>query len=162
MKLSFKHHRSQADTEKKPLMRTCPECYIELKIANREGVEIDFCPQCRGIWLDHGELEKLIERASHVSYQSYQPPPGYQQGPAPSYQSHQPPAHHDPYAHQGYPPQGQHGHHQNPHSHSNQGYQPSLNDLKRLKHEYKQYKQYKKHKHHPVAGFLEDIFDVFS
>lgn len=132
-------------------MRTCPECYIELKAANREGVEIDFCPQCRGIWLDHGELEKLIQRASQVPYQqSYQPPPGYQQGAAPSYQSHQPPPmqHHDPYAHQS------HGHHQPSH-----GHQPSIHDLKRLKHEYK---HYKKHKHHPVAGFLEDVFDIFG
>ncbi len=41
----------------------CPICNIELKIAERSGVEIDFCPQCRGVWLDRGELDKIIERA---------------------------------------------------------------------------------------------------
>ena len=42
----------------------CPVCNIELKLANRQGVEIDYCPQCRGIWLDRGELEKLIDRSA--------------------------------------------------------------------------------------------------
>jgi Zn-finger nucleic acid-binding protein len=32
-------------------------------MTDRQGVEIDFCPQCRGIWLDRGELDKIIERA---------------------------------------------------------------------------------------------------
>jgi Zn-finger nucleic acid-binding protein len=40
----------------------CPICDIEMKIAEREGVEIDYCPQCRGVWLDRGELEKIIAR----------------------------------------------------------------------------------------------------
>ena len=42
----------------------CPVCEIPLSISSREGVEIDFCPQCRGVWLDRGELDKVIERAS--------------------------------------------------------------------------------------------------
>lgn len=33
-------------------------------ISNRQGVEIDFCPECRGVWLDRGELDKITERAS--------------------------------------------------------------------------------------------------
>jgi Zn-finger nucleic acid-binding protein len=33
-------------------------------ITDRQGVEIDFCPQCRGVWLDRGELDKVVERAS--------------------------------------------------------------------------------------------------
>jgi hypothetical protein len=41
----------------------CPICNIELRIAERSGVEIDFCPQCRGVWLDRGELDKILERA---------------------------------------------------------------------------------------------------
>lgn len=42
----------------------CPVCPDEsLSISSREGVEIDFCPQCRGVWLDRGELDKIIERA---------------------------------------------------------------------------------------------------
>jgi len=41
----------------------CPVCDIELKITDRQGVEIDYCPKCRGVWLDRGELDKLIERS---------------------------------------------------------------------------------------------------
>lgn len=41
----------------------CPIDGTELKIAERQGVEIDYCPQCRGVWLDRGELDKIIERA---------------------------------------------------------------------------------------------------
>lgn len=39
----------------------CPHCKIELKISERKNIEIDYCPQCRGVWLDRGELDKLIE-----------------------------------------------------------------------------------------------------
>lgn len=42
----------------------CPVCDVELKIAERQGVEIDYCPQCRGIWLDRGELDKILERSA--------------------------------------------------------------------------------------------------
>jgi Zn-finger nucleic acid-binding protein len=43
----------------------CPVCVEEtLVISSREGVEIDHCPQCRGVWLDRGELDKIIDRAS--------------------------------------------------------------------------------------------------
>lgn len=45
----------------------CPACKIELKMADRTGVEIDYCPQCRGVWLDRGELDKIIERAAPSS-----------------------------------------------------------------------------------------------
>ncbi|MGQ9908937.1 MAG: TFIIB-type zinc ribbon-containing protein [Candidatus Flexifilum sp.] len=40
----------------------CPIDGTELKITIRQGVEIDYCPKCRGIWLDRGELDKIIER----------------------------------------------------------------------------------------------------
>jgi hypothetical protein len=40
----------------------CPICDIEMRTAEREGVEIDYCSQCRGVWLDRGELEKIIAR----------------------------------------------------------------------------------------------------
>jgi Zn-finger nucleic acid-binding protein len=44
---------------------TCPSCSEStLVISYRQGVEIDFCPQCRGVWLDRGELDKLIERSA--------------------------------------------------------------------------------------------------
>ncbi|AEF93846.1 hypothetical protein Desca_0971 [Desulfotomaculum nigrificans CO-1-SRB] len=41
----------------------CPACSAEMRQARKEGVIIDVCPSCRGIWLDHGELEKIIERS---------------------------------------------------------------------------------------------------
>ncbi len=37
-------------------------------IADKQGVEIDYCPQCRGIWLDRGELEKIIERSQTFGF----------------------------------------------------------------------------------------------
>ncbi|MEX0309025.1 MAG: zf-TFIIB domain-containing protein [Tateyamaria sp.] len=48
----------------------CPIDGTQLVIADRSGVEIDYCPQCRGVWLDRGELDKIIERAA-----AYAPPP---------------------------------------------------------------------------------------
>ena len=42
----------------------CPTCTdTALVMTDRQGVEIDYCPQCRGVWLDRGELDKLVERA---------------------------------------------------------------------------------------------------
>lgn len=41
----------------------CPVDGTELRIAERSGVEIDYCPECRGIWLDRGELDKIIDRS---------------------------------------------------------------------------------------------------
>lgn len=42
----------------------CPTCNVELKMTERQGVEIDYCSLCRGVWLDRGELDKIIERAA--------------------------------------------------------------------------------------------------
>lgn len=42
----------------------CPIDGTELKIAERSGVEIDYCPKCRGVWLDRGELDKIIDRSA--------------------------------------------------------------------------------------------------
>lgn len=43
----------------------CPVCKdVTLLMAEKHDVEIDYCPECRGIWLDRGELDKIIERAS--------------------------------------------------------------------------------------------------
>jgi Zn-finger nucleic acid-binding protein len=41
----------------------CPVCRVPLVMSDRQGVEIDYCPQCRGVWLDRGELDKIIERS---------------------------------------------------------------------------------------------------
>ncbi len=40
----------------------CPKCNIFLVLSHRRGIEIDYCPDCRGVWLDRGELEKIIEQ----------------------------------------------------------------------------------------------------
>ncbi len=42
----------------------CPNCNVALVMTDRSGVEIDYCPECRGVWLDRGELDKIIERSS--------------------------------------------------------------------------------------------------
>lgn len=48
----------------------CPIDGTELKMTDRSGVEIDYCPSCRGVWLDRGELDKIIERSAAAA-----PPP---------------------------------------------------------------------------------------
>ena len=46
----------------------CPSCNETLLMSDKKGVEIDYCPSCRGIWLDRGELEKIIDRSdAHYS-----------------------------------------------------------------------------------------------
>jgi len=42
----------------------CPVCRSELMPSERQGIEIDGCPTCRGVWLDRGELDKIVERAA--------------------------------------------------------------------------------------------------
>ena len=42
----------------------CPNCNVNLVMSDRSGIEIDYCPECRGVWLDRGELDKIIERSS--------------------------------------------------------------------------------------------------
>ena len=42
----------------------CPTDDTPLAITDRQGIEIDYCPECRGVWLDRGELDKLIERSA--------------------------------------------------------------------------------------------------
>ena len=45
-------------------MMNCPICNVTLLLAEKQGVDIDYCPQCRGIWLDKGKLEKIIDKIS--------------------------------------------------------------------------------------------------
>lgn len=45
-------------------MMNCPVDNTTLAMTERQGVEIDYCPTCRGVWLDRGELDKIIERAN--------------------------------------------------------------------------------------------------
>lgn len=39
----------------------CPVCDVDLLMTEKKGIEVDYCPKCRGVWLDRGELEKVIE-----------------------------------------------------------------------------------------------------
>lgn len=42
----------------------CPNCReLKLVLSERQGIEIDYCPECRGIWLDRGELDKILEKS---------------------------------------------------------------------------------------------------
>ncbi|MET3768623.1 Zn-finger nucleic acid-binding protein [Marisediminicola sp. UYEF4] len=45
----------------------CPIDGTALVMSERSGIEIDYCPQCRGVWLDRGELDKIIERSAGVA-----------------------------------------------------------------------------------------------
>lgn len=41
---------------------TCPVCKeVVLQVAERQGIEVDYCPQCRGMWLDRGEIDKIVQ-----------------------------------------------------------------------------------------------------
>lgn len=74
----------------------CPVCKTaHLTMAERSGIEIDYCPQCRGVWLDRGELDKIIERSAP---QSAAPAPQAPPAHAPAY-PHAPQA---PYPQGGY------------------------------------------------------------
>ena len=56
----------------------CPACQVDLQMTERQGVEIDYCPKCRGVWLDRGELDKIIERAAGEAPVAAAPPrPAY-------------------------------------------------------------------------------------
>ncbi|MEU5932957.1 zf-TFIIB domain-containing protein [Micromonospora sp. NPDC047187] len=121
---------------------TCPKCHGEMRQYERSGVVIDQCGECRGIFLDRGELEKLFEAEANWSRQQAggapgqpaQQPAGYPPPPPPAHQPGYgavpppPPAH-------GYPPQPAYGHQQQQHH----GYHGHYRQKKR-------------------KGFLDDMF----
>ena len=82
----------------------CPVDGATLVMSERSGIEIDYCPTCRGVWLDRGELDKIIER----SEASAPPPP--QQAPQQPPQQQQAPWGQPGYPLQGQQPYGQYGH----------------------------------------------------
>lgn len=51
----------------------CPVCNVALTMTERQGVEIDYCPKCRGVWLDRGELDKIIDRSASNPQQPVKP-----------------------------------------------------------------------------------------
>jgi uncharacterized protein len=55
-----------------------------LSMSDRQGIEIDFCPQCRGVWLDRGELDKIIERSAGPAPSAPPPPQAAPQAPYPA------------------------------------------------------------------------------
>jgi len=63
----------------------CPTCRIDLVMSDRQGIEIDYCPKCRGVWLDRGELDKIIERSTRESTPSPLPAPGSPEAGAPGF-----------------------------------------------------------------------------
>lgn len=74
----------------------CPVDETTLVMSDRNGIEIDYCPQCRGVWLDRGELDKIIDRSVG------QAPPAPQQAPQQQYDRYDDHRRRD----QGYPQQG--------------------------------------------------------
>ena len=107
----------------------CPVCKVGLHMSDRQGIEIDYCPQCRGIWLDRGELDKIIERSGVAEAPAA--PAAPQTPPAAP-----PPPQGSPWQQGGYPPQQQ-GYGQQGYGH---GYDP-------------------RYKHKRRKSFLEELFD---
>lgn len=77
----------------------CPVDETTLVMSERSGIEIDYCPQCRGVWLDRGELDKIIDRSVETEQPRAQAAPPQRQ---PEYDGYQQPR-------QQYAPQQQHG-----------------------------------------------------
>lgn len=79
----------------------CPTDGAELVMAERQGVEIDYCPSCRGIWLDRGELDKILDRAAGTPSPAAAgagpavAPGGYPPPPAPGYDGYREPGYRD-------------------------------------------------------------------
>ncbi|NYJ02730.1 hypothetical protein HNR19_003428 [Nocardioides thalensis] len=77
----------------------CPNDETTLVMSERSGIEIDYCPTCRGVWLDRGELDKIIERSLTAPAPQAAPPPQQQ----PRYEGYDDRRRHEaPYPQQGY------------------------------------------------------------
>lgn len=69
----------------------CPSCKdITLSLSERAGIEIDYCPECRGVWLDRGELDKILEKSKEENPIN-QPRPSHQGHPSHSHEHYQKP-----------------------------------------------------------------------
>jgi Zn-finger nucleic acid-binding protein len=69
----------------------CPVDQTVLQMTDRQGVEIDYCPQCRGVWLDRGELDKIIEKSEVSAAPAARPAPAPSPGPDPRTAGYPPP-----------------------------------------------------------------------
>ena len=107
----------------------CPVCKTGLAMSERSGIEIDYCPSCRGVWLDRGELDKIIERSEA---------PEATAAPQPAPQPNYPPQ--QPYPPQAPNPWGSGGYRDDRYS-DQRGYDPRYHGKKRKK------------------SFLEELFD---
>jgi len=97
----------------------CPHCKnVSLAMTDRQGIEIDYCPTCRGIWLDRGELDRLIERAERDS--TPPPPAAHAAPPAPPYRE-------APYRDAPYPKDR--GHHDDRYAHGHRKKKSMLGEL---------------------------------
>ncbi|HEX8654130.1 MAG TPA: zf-TFIIB domain-containing protein [Allosphingosinicella sp.] len=77
---------------------TCPVDGSILVMSERQSIEIDYCPTCRGVWLDRGELDKIIERSGAESAAAQPQPPQPPQAPNVPFPQHAPqPQYGDPY-----------------------------------------------------------------
>ncbi|HEX8366408.1 MAG TPA: zf-TFIIB domain-containing protein [Allosphingosinicella sp.] len=104
----------------------CPVDQTSLVMSDRQGIEIDYCPTCRGVWLDRGELDKIIERSVAPGAGAGSAPP-----PQPGYSAPPPqPGYGAPPPQPGYPPQTghwqpqahSHGHHHGDDYYKGHGY----------------------------------------
>ncbi len=83
LQIQLHQQNAQSRASKPSRRRKCPDCAeIELVATLRQGIEIDCCPKCRGVWLDRGELERFIEYASQTptELRIHQVPPGGEDG----------------------------------------------------------------------------------
>jgi Zn-finger nucleic acid-binding protein len=60
---------------------SCPVDGTQLVMSERQGIEIDYCPACRGVWLDRGELDKILERSTVQAPPAQQPAPQHHAAP---------------------------------------------------------------------------------
>ncbi len=104
----------------------CPVCRnVSLVMSERQGIEIDYCPTCRGVWLDRGELDKIIERSAGGAPAQAAPAPQFRQ-PDPRYSAP------DPRYNTPDPRYQQHGHHSGhhyPHKKKREGFLGELFDF---------------------------------
>lgn len=126
-------------------MRICPICIMELIPTNRQGVEIDYCSQCRGIWLDRGELEKLIERSTMYQDDIYEERSRYRNHCQNNYRDDYYGGHHsEGHLGGGYREEHRSGHH-------NEGHLGS---------EYREVHRSGHHSRHRRKSFLGNLFDL--
>ncbi|MDZ4766541.1 MAG: zf-TFIIB domain-containing protein [Chloroflexota bacterium] len=120
----------------------CPIDGTDLVMSNRQGIEIDYCPKCRGVWLDRGELDKIIEREGTYNARPATPPTAtqapYPVQPAPTPYPAQPPP-------QPYPPRDDDDDDDDRRRYAQPG-QPRYDDDAQKK---------------KKRGFLGEVFDIF-